>query len=58
MEKPFLPGQHQQQKIRKTLVEELNDMEQESPVKRLMEEFPSLKYSTIDRAKLLDFDNG
>jgi hypothetical protein len=33
-------------------------MEQESPVKRLMEELPALKYSTIERAKLMDFEDG
>jgi hypothetical protein len=33
-------------------------MEQESPVKRLMEEFPALKYSRIERVKLMDFEDG
>jgi len=38
------------------LVEELNDMDNESPVKRLMEDFPALKNSSLDQPKKLILD--
>ena len=53
MDKPMQSEEHQKNNRRKTLVEELNEMEKESPVKRLMEEFPALKYQEIDRGKIL-----
>ena len=49
-------GEGARLKQKRTLVEELNDMDNESPVKRLMEEFPALKYSSVDQAKLLNLD--